>query len=342
MNEDSDDMAMAEPLAGEELERMLARYARVRLDPSHAQARRARSAVMEEAWRRRIDATRSEAGRTARRLPFAGWGLRRVGVSLPAAVFAGLLVGTSVFAGSRAGGPLYEPRLALEELGLPTDPSARVDAQLHAAQMRLGEAVEASGRHDDGATLAALAAYDRMLAELEAATGPAADRALVAIQFHHTVLEQIAETAPLAAAGGLERALANNERLMLRLTAAGTGPGTGAPGGGSGAGPMGNPGSGPRTAPGGGRPTQDPKVDATPKPGRPTDAPDSTPRPTKEPRPTPTPQPTETPEPSATDPDPTQHPRPTPRPRPSNPGGPPDDDGGRGEERAPAPGGARS
>ena len=43
MNED--EMAAAAPLAGEELERALGRYARVRLDPSQAQRRRARSAL---------------------------------------------------------------------------------------------------------------------------------------------------------------------------------------------------------------------------------------------------------------------------------------------------------
>ena len=53
MNEDLLGMTAAEPLAGAELERILARYARVRLDPSQAQVRRARAAVMEEAWRRR-------------------------------------------------------------------------------------------------------------------------------------------------------------------------------------------------------------------------------------------------------------------------------------------------
>ena len=63
MNED--EMAAAEPLAGEELERALGRYARVRLDPSQAQRRRARSAVMEEAWRRRIDPTGSAAAAAA-------------------------------------------------------------------------------------------------------------------------------------------------------------------------------------------------------------------------------------------------------------------------------------
>ena len=273
----------------------------------------------------RGDAAPSPSGAT-RRVLFAGWSFRRMGVSLTAAVFAGLMLGTSVFAGSRAGGPLYEPRLALEELGLPTDPGARVDAQLQAAQVRLAEAVEASGRHDNGAAMAALAAYGRVLFELESATGPAADRALVAIQFHHSVLEQIAETAPIAAADGLARALVNNERLMERLTAAGTGPGSGT-GGPNGAGwwvrPDQQPGAGDRAwrrppdrgSDGGGDPEAWP---ANRRPGGDAQADQGA-----RSRPEPTPEPADTPEPNATDPDPTEHPRPTPRPRPSNPGGGP-------------------
>ena len=54
MNEDW--MTELEPRAGEELERQLDRFVRVRLDPSPAQAKRARSAVMEAAWRQRLGA----------------------------------------------------------------------------------------------------------------------------------------------------------------------------------------------------------------------------------------------------------------------------------------------
>ena len=173
MNED--EMAVAEPLAGEELERTLGRYARVRLDPSQAQRRRARSAVMEEAWRRRIDPTGSVAAaaayRPVRRALFAGWTTRRIAASLSAAVLVGLMVGSSVFAASRAGGPLYESRIALEALTLPSDASARVDAELAQAQARLAEAVEATGRHDDRAAIAALDAYDAAIDRLTTAGG---------------------------------------------------------------------------------------------------------------------------------------------------------------------------
>ena len=115
-------MQALEPQAGETLERMLARYARVRLDPSATASRRARAAVMEEAWRRRLDLADAGAGSPAiaaavsaprhHRGLFAGWGARRISASLAAALLAGLLLGSSVLAASRAGGPLYDTRLA--------------------------------------------------------------------------------------------------------------------------------------------------------------------------------------------------------------------------------------
>ena len=49
-----DELQALEPRAGEELDRTIARYVRVRLDPTAAETRRVRAAVMEEAWRRRF------------------------------------------------------------------------------------------------------------------------------------------------------------------------------------------------------------------------------------------------------------------------------------------------
>jgi hypothetical protein len=310
VNEDWDEMT-AEPLAGEELERMLARYARVRLDPGQAQVRRARAAVMEQAWRQRIEAIAPAA--PARRVPFSRWNPRRMGLSLAVAVMAGLMLGSSVFAASRAGGPLYETRLSLETLTLPADPAARVDARLTAAQARLGEAVEAAGRHDQSATHAALEAYDRTIDELLSAEGPEAARALAAIQFHHTILLEIADSVPDAAAAGISKAITSSEKVIDRLTATGDPGNGGNPGSGSGPG-GGNPGGNPGANPGG-RSTPEPGAteDATDRPGR-TKDPDATPRPTKTDKPvaTPEPQSTATPRPQKT---PVPHPTP-------NPGGP--------------------
>ena len=55
-------MTELEVRAGEGLERQLERYARVRLDPSTAQAKRARAALMEAAWRQRIAGSAAVVG----------------------------------------------------------------------------------------------------------------------------------------------------------------------------------------------------------------------------------------------------------------------------------------
>jgi hypothetical protein len=289
MNEDLDEMAAAEPLAGEELERLMARYARVRLDPSQAQARRARAAVMEAAWRRRIDAavTITGSGRRwpVRRAPFAGWTLRRLAVSMSAAVLGGLMLGTSAFAASRAGGPLYEARVAIEALALPTDPATRVEVQLERAQTRLAEAVEAAGHGDDAATAAALEAYDEIITDLEAMEGAPAARALEAVRFHRSILLGIAASAPAGAANGLGRAIANSDRVIAALETPGPGTGAGQPGGND------NPGAKPSTGPA-----------ATDRPEK-TKAPTATDRPEKTKAPTATDKPGRTPPPRKT-PDP--------------------------------------
>jgi hypothetical protein len=298
MNED--EMQALEPQAGETLERMLARYARVRLDPSSAQARRARSAVMEEAWRRRFEIaaagaavpatssatspaeTVAPAGRP-RRLPFAGWGARRLSGAASAAVLAGLLLGTTAFATSRAGGPFYETRLALEELTLPSDPASHIEAEIAMAQTRLAEIVEASSRDDERAMAAALAAYERGIDTLGATTGEPAARALEAVASHRAVLLRVAGTVPAQARGGLERALAAGDTAIDRLSAAeapgsaGSGSGGAPNGSGAGAGGNGSPGAGNGNGNG-------PGAAASPDPN-PTDKPGRTPppKPTKEP-----------------------------------------------------------
>lgn len=268
MNEDWNEMAAVEPLAGDELERLMARYARVRLDPSQAQEKRARAAVMEEAWRNRIDPAGVVAAGArhgpAHRPLFAGWSLRRVSVAMSAAVLAGLMVGTSAFAASRAGGPLYETRVALETLTLPAEVEARVDAQLARAQTRLAEAVEAAGRHDDAATAAALDAYDDTINELETMEGASATRALEAVRFHRSILLGIAAGAPAGAANGLDRAIANSDRVIAALETPGPGSGAGDDGGRNG-------------NPGGAKPTDTP-AQPTAKPDK-TETPEATGKP---------------------------------------------------------------
>ncbi len=248
-----------EPRAGDELERQLARYARVRLDPSQAQTRRARAVLLEAAWRQRIEGTAATtSSRRARRGPFAAWSARRVGASLAAAVLAGLLVGSSAFATSRAGGPLYTARLTLETLTLPSDPAARLDAEVTQAQSRLAEIVDASARGDQGALSAALAAYESSVDELAGTTGAPADRALEAVQFHHTVLLGLSGTVPSQALKGIQNALERSDQAITKLdaTVAGGRTNAGTPGAGNGgtpgAGNGGNPGAGNGGNPGAG------------------------------------------------------------------------------------------
>jgi hypothetical protein len=220
-----DEMQALEPSAGDELERMLARYARVRLDPSVAQTRRARASLVEEAWRRHlavVDASsrRAPVDHRPRRIPFAAWRPRRITLSLAAAVLAGLLIGSTAFAASRAGGPLYEARLNVESLLLPSDPAARLDAQLAAAQARLADIVDASGRGDTGAMAAAIEAYDAAIANLDSTTAQATERARDAIRVHLAVLEQLLEAATGQSANGLENAVQHSSVVIERFNAA--------------------------------------------------------------------------------------------------------------------------
>jgi hypothetical protein len=247
-------MTELEIRAGEELERKMERYARLRLEPTAAQAKRARATVMEAAWRQRLaapSALRPEAPVAAaaatvispRRGLFAGWGARRLGTSLAAAALAGLVVGSTAFAASRAGAPLYDVRLALEELSLPADGPARLEAELALAQGRLAEIVDGVARDDSGAVSAAVRGYLASLDDLDASTGGPADRALDAITKHNKVLLAVLATAPEDAVKGLEQAIASSSKAIEVLAAAGTGrpldDGTGngvTPGSGNGAG----------------------------------------------------------------------------------------------------------
>ncbi len=226
-------MQALEPRAGDELDRMIERYGRVRLDPSPAQSRRARAAVMEEAWRRRLAPELADAAsRTAaasdahrRRGLFASWGGRRVGGALAAAVIAGLMIGSSAFAASRAGGPLYDTRLSLEALSLPSDPETRVEAELARAQTRIAEIAEAASRGDDGAVNAAVRAYATTLADLDAATGESAGRARDAVLLHQAVLRDLLQRVPAQAQGGIERAISNGTVAIDHLDQASHAPG---------------------------------------------------------------------------------------------------------------------
>jgi len=241
-------MTELEPRAGEALERMLGRYTRVRLDPTPAETKRMRGVVMAEAWRRYLARTSviGNGGRVAgsRRVPFSAWSSRRAGASVAAAVVAGLLVGSTAFASLRAGGPLYDARLALEDMTLPSDPTARLEAEIAQAQGRVADLADAVSRGDEPAVDAAARAYSRTLDDLDVNRGVPADRALAAVQFHRGVLLELLSTAPTQALGGIEEALDHSTAVINRLDDAAGGPTTGAPGGAGGGNAGGNAGGG--------------------------------------------------------------------------------------------------
>ncbi|HEY4190110.1 MAG TPA: hypothetical protein VGM28_06800 [Candidatus Limnocylindrales bacterium] len=242
-------MQALEPRAGEELDRTIARYARVRLDPTTAETRRVRAVVMEEAWRRRfatpgVAASTGAGGRSrSRRGPFGSWGGRRVGAAFAFAVIAGLTVGSSAFAASRAGGPLYDTRLALEELALPSDPSARLEAELALAQGRVADIVDAASRGDNGAVQAAARAYGSALADVDTASGAPAARALAVVQLHQAVLRDLLTRVPAQALGGIQQALERSTASIDHLDSVSPGLPTAQPGD-AGKPGNGNPGNG--------------------------------------------------------------------------------------------------
>ncbi len=277
-------MTPMEPAAGEELERRLARYARVRLEPSQAATRRARAAAMEQAWRQRLDAPASVVAGPSpilarRRGLFAAWSSRRIAASLSAAVLAGLLVGSSAFAASRAGGPLYSARIALEDISLPVEANARAEAEIARAEARLTEVVDAVARHDDAALAAASEAYEVAAERLAGIDGAASTRAIEALTFHRTVLESVLAAAPEAAGAGLTTAVSASSAALDRLTSAGS---PGAPG------DAGDPTDHPGAS---ARPDNTPRADPSGKPER-TARPDPTQKPAKSPKPERTTRPT--------------------------------------------------
>lgn len=275
---------------GDPLQRRLARYARVRLEPDPAATRRIRAAVMSEAWRRHLAAESAAAAsrRTGSRVPFAGWSARRLGTTVTAAVLTGLLLAGTVFAGSRAGGPLYDTRLVLETALLPSDPEARVQAELAMAQTRLAEASQAAVAGDGSAFEAALTGYATVVDDLANAVGGPADRALAAVQLHVEVLQGLRARMPAPDSPGLDRALERSSGAVERLEQAGAGGDGGTPGAGP-ATPTAKPGNSPK-------PAKSPAPTAAPTGEAP--EPSTTPKPGNSPKPGNTPKPGKTASPS--------------------------------------------
>lgn len=304
----------ATPTADMELEQRLDAYARARLSLSPDAAARIRARVMRDAHRTLGSAANSRglmvvgAGSASHA---NGWNrarLRRGGALLLAAGLAvGVLGGTA--AAAQPGGPLYTPRIWVEEVTLPAEPSERAAAELRRLESRVSEIEGAARVGDQGGVAAAVAAYGQIADEALGEAG--SDQSLLdllrlALDRHLAVLQAVAATAPAEAQAAIERnierAVERNDATLLKIGSK-TPPANGNQGGGS------NPQPGVNQGP-----------NATHAPAA---TPDTTKKPHPSARPTPTPDPT--PAIKAPAPTPGDHQgdgKPPPKPTPGNGNGP--------------------
>jgi hypothetical protein len=184
----------------------LERYSSTELASEPGSLRQLRAELVNEYVERRIAAEPSP--RSSRR---RGWApLRWAAVS---ATLIALLAGTSVVAAAEAGPgqPLYHVRLTIEDLTLPPQGEARVQALLSQLDTRLGEARDAGKRGDHGALSDAVSAYDDTLARLtdSAATAGSAGFVLDKLAKHEAILQGLLDQVPTQARQGLQHALDN-------------------------------------------------------------------------------------------------------------------------------------
>jgi hypothetical protein len=172
---------MIDLVAGEAiLRRRLESYAELRLSPDLAATARMRARVLAHAHRR-ADSARAHAALTvvaptvapAAAVPTVARSRRRTSrwrgtFALVAAAALLLAVVGGAAAASSAGGALYDARLWVEAVTLPSDPSARAVAELGRLDQRLREADAATRSGDTNAAWAALDAYERIMEEASA------------------------------------------------------------------------------------------------------------------------------------------------------------------------------
>jgi hypothetical protein len=267
------DDEMIDLMAGDaRLRARLEAYAEMRLTPDLAVSSRIRARVLAVAHRQ-ADLARADAALTivtaatdraampARR-PRARW--RRPLVALLAASLVVSAGAGSAFA-ARPGGSLYEARLWLETLTLPSDSSERALAELERLQQRLSEAAEAVASGDVAAAEAALAAYEAIMDQASSAAIASRDDVAIAVLqtgvgHNVDVLQALILALPDRAADAIElavqRAIDRSDRAIERIDRGQQGPG-------------GDPNVAPPA-----RPTSKPTRAPTPEP---------TPKPTKEP-----------------------------------------------------------
>lgn len=240
-----------------EVEQLLGRYASAVLTPDREAMTRVRAAVLQQAQvpaerpRAEVAGIRRDTSREVvpvrRRGLFPPWTSGRLGLAFGVALLTVVMLAGTVLAGARAGGPLYTARLWLEQITLPGQPDARLEAEIARAQTRLAEATEAGAAGNDPGLQAALDAYARIVDQTlaEGATAVAgAERATLAFEHQQSVLEAIQERlaeSDSPAADALDHALERSSRAIVRLGQAGNpaarGPADGVPRSEAGAGP---------------------------------------------------------------------------------------------------------
>ncbi len=269
--------------------RRLDAFAHARLAPNATSMARIRTARVAEALQR-VDArgTFDVAAHAVVPLRRNGsWILPRRRVSRAMGALLAATLTLAVVAGgvaaSAPGGPLYGPRLWLEEATLPAGATERADAQVERLDDRLAEVRAALASDDSNAATAALEAYESILTELQAqamADPAIGDRVLDDVTRHQAVLEALLGTVPPQAQDALRHALDRSDNAVDHLNgSAGAGDGSGRPA---------SPGAGGTEGPGGGNPAGGP--DRTPVAAPPTHKPakaDPTPRTTPKPAKTP-------------------------------------------------------
>jgi hypothetical protein len=262
------DDEMIDLMAGDaRLRRRLEAYAETRLTPDLATSSRIRARVLAVAHRQAVLA-RADAALTIvtmatdrQDLPArrgrSPW--RRPLVGLLAASLAIAAAAGSAFA-ARPGGTLYEPRLWLETLTLPSDPSERALAELDRLDTRLNEAADAVRTGDTAGATAALAAYETILEQASAAAIAAQDDVAAAVletgvghnlEFLQALIPALPGQAADAITRVVQRVIERSDRAIEKIEQ-----GQQAPAG------------RPNSAPAGSsaKPTKAPTPDATPKP----------------------------------------------------------------------------
>ncbi len=247
-----------------ELERRLEAYAGARLLPDPRQMARIRTAVVTEAGRtmagpsllplrllRGPTSIARAADLLANRARVKGGprifnSLRRATVAFAAASLAGILLGGTAFAASRAGAPLYGVRVWLEAATLPAEQEARAAAELGRLQSRLGDVADAAARGDGSAVSAALAEYRASVEESLATAGDNHDilaRLEIELERHRVVLASLLGLVPSSAQDAIQQVLDRDQHALDVIHdrgqpgSNGTGTPPGKPAGGGGGGP---------------------------------------------------------------------------------------------------------